>query len=175
MGPGWMVLLLVGCAKKGAGPESAPVPAVLNPAAVPGQVAAVIEGPARWSDPVGLCLEIPAGWQGQGADATGGLVTLSLVDSEVRVGVYLASAPLERDGLVRVFVDKGSYRSLPALGLGGVETWVSEAPGGPTLQVWQGVSGERPVRVEARYPDGEVIRGMAEVEALLGGLCVQSD
>ena len=172
MGRCWMVLLLLGCAKKGPAPESSPVPAVLNPQAAPGPVAAVFEGPTRWSDPVGLCLDVPAGWEGSKVE--GGLLTLSPVDSEVRVGLYLASAPSERDGLVRVFADEGSYRSLPALGLVGVETWVSEAPGGPTLQVWQGVSGERPVRVEARYPVGEVIRGMAEVEALLDRLCVQS-
>ncbi len=164
------LVLLGGCRKKA--PEAGESLVIDRQEEVQ-QARPEVIGPIRWWDKTGLCLEIPEGWSGAGRGPNGTLLTLERAESGVRFGIYEASFKPERTDLVRVFQDQGTYRDIPALGDTGVETWTSDVPGGPSMQVWLAEVRGVPIRVEARYPFGHGFTGMAETESLLRALCVE--
>lgn len=165
-----VALLAAGCRKKvesiqpdslGTGPTSE---AFQRPEVV---------GPVHWWDQSGLCLDVPDGWKGEGLGRDGLLLTLEEVDSGVRFEVFRAEAARDRAHLTPILDDPGTYRDIPVLGPVGVESWISDVPGGPTLHVWNASVRDTPIRVEARYPFGKTFTGMLAVEELLRALCVE--
>ncbi len=168
----WALILgLVGCHHKAAAvAELAPGPAET---AAQTAVRPEVNGPVRWWDRSGLCLEVPAGWRGWGRGDRGALLTLDDERTGARVEILQGDAPADRRDLVRVFDDPGRWRDIPALPADGVETWVSDVPGGPTLHVWHASVRGAPIRVEARYPFGRVFTGYTHVRELLQAVCVE--
>lgn len=133
----------------------------------------VVEGPVRWWDKTGLCLDVPVGWSGRGRGTDGTLLSLEQADTGVVFTIFLGLTPPDRRDMVKVLDDPGTYRDLPALGDAGVESWTSEVPGGPTLHVWHANVKGQPVRVEARYPFGRTFQGLTDVEELLSVVCLE--
>lgn len=129
-----------------------------------------VVGPTRWvSDDGAVCLDVPAGWSGW----RGGGDALLALDHPTGVGISLmrGPSPASRRGFVRMFENQGSYRDVPLLVPSATLTWISELPGGPTIQEWVGQLDGTTWRVEVRYPSGSVVRGRQVADELLSAFC----
>ena len=126
-------------------------------------------GAGQWEGG-GVTLYVPPGWTGvSGAPEP---VLLSIRQQSTGVKLELLELP-GQDGPRELpdqsctFVDRGSYRSAPALGRAGVATCVG--PEG-TRQVWFGRVEGRWLHVEATYPAGQATRGRQSITPILRSL-----
>ena len=132
-----------------------------------------VVGPVHWWDASGLCLDVPEGWLGVGQDGRQALLDLEHPESGVQFSLTSGGAPVDRPGFSRVFSDSSQYRELPDLQITTVESWVSEEPGGASIQVWSGSVGDRLVSLEMRYPFGQVIEGADLTEQIFRAICTE--
>ncbi len=171
----WVALvgfLCAGCAKK-AGTVALEDFVAVEERQTQGPKRPEVVGPIHWWDASGLCLDVPEGWQGLGQDGDRLLLSLGHQAGGVTFEISAGRPVAIRPGFTKVFSDAGRYRDLPALADVGVESWVSEEPGGASLQVWTGAVGDRLVTLEATYPFGQVIAGTHLIEGLFRGICVE--
>lgn len=161
-----LLLAVLGCHKR----RSTVEPLVLEPHRAAEVEMMRVEGPTRWTAHDGsVCLDVPAGWSGW---LGGGDALLALEHgSGVSVSLLRGNGPGSRPGFLKVFEDQGTYRDVPALYPASTVTWISELPGGPTIQEWTGTVDERVVRLEVRYPWGAAVHGRQVADDLLTGLC----
>ncbi len=167
----WLVVaLLVGCPAKRK-PEAPEAPtADVDPTAAR---RTPVEGGRYWTEPGGLCLEVPQDWSGTAGPAPH---LLSLRHpSGVALDLYAwprEQAPSdERAGWLLVFADDDCYRAVPILTPSGTATWRLDGEQGPTITAWRAELAGRWVSVEATFPFGEATAGLDVVEPLLKGLC----
>jgi hypothetical protein len=130
-------------------------------------------GPGRWQGPRGLSLVVSEGWMGE-TGPPGSSLLLSLRHRSTQIGFELwdfghrdTITPRERADCTWVFQDESLYRTVPALVLTKSATCVAEEPGGPLVQAWFAVHGERELHIEVLYPRGQWINGRRVVEPLL--------
>lgn len=165
-----LLLLLAGC--PGKAPPVERVPRDQRPEPV--QQRQPIEGPRYWTEPSGLCLEIPDGWSGTTGPPP---LVLELVQKETGVGLLVRTWPAQEpmpahEGYQLVFEDDGQYRSVPLLApYAASKTWQSDDPLGPTLQAWYGSIDHLAIEVAVTYPLGKATEGRSVVDPLLQGLC----
>lgn len=134
-----------------------------------------IDGPVRWDEPGGLCLDIPEGWSGTSGSPP---VLLDLVQADSGFGLAIRTwspgqTPPLLDGFYVVFEDEGIYRTVPLLPAAGTRTWASEDPDGPTVQTWYGQLGERIVEIAASCPIDRFTEGRAVIDALVREICFE--
>lgn len=167
----WGLLGLLGCPRT-VPPPAPPAPQVEAQDPVPSRTP--VPAGASWSEPGGLCLEVPATWSGSSGPPPH-LLALSHEGSGVRLDLFAWStsepAPDEPSEWELVFFDDGGYRTVPLLSPSSTSTWATGEPQGPTRQSWSGQLGERTVRVEATYPFDWAVAGRDLVEPLLEALC----
>ena len=165
-------MVMAGCAKvtQAAAHKDVSAP-VIQADAVPDRHEVI--GPVHWWHASGLCLDVPEGWIGVGQDGEQRLLHLKHPESGVQFSVISGVAAVDRLGFSRVFIDSSQYRDLPALQITSVESWVSEAPAGESLQVWSGSVGDRLVSLEMRYPFGQVIVGANLTEQIFRAICTE--
>ncbi|MEQ1504376.1 MAG: hypothetical protein ABMB14_19200 [Myxococcota bacterium] len=163
---GW---LLAGCPH-----PPAPVPVEPTAPEVPVAERSPITGPAYWSEPGGLCLEVPAGWTGS-TGASPDLLTL--VQDRTGFGFEIRGWPVAeptppRPGWTVSWEDTGAWRTVPILATAtGTRTWQSDEGDGRAIQSWYGPLGDRTVEIAAVYPPGRTIEGRDVIEPLLHALC----
>lgn len=165
------MIWLLACARPA--PPAAPAP---EPAPAPSAPSdrAPIKGPSYWTEPGGLCLEVPPGFSGSSGAPP---LVLDLAQEggfgvQIRVGP--AGQPLpERHGFHVLFESPGgSYRSVPVLAPGASSaTWGTDDPSGPLVQTWTNDIGGRAVEVAAIYPHGRLTEGELVLEPLLDSVC----
>ncbi len=174
---GWVphLVLAMGCPR-----QSPPPPPPFDlPAPAPDGVQPIerrnpVRGGEYWTEPGGLCLEVPDAWSGTSGPEPR-LLDLVNEPTGVRFEVYAwaegSPDPAEGPGWVLAFEDDEGYRTVPILSPASTATWHTEQDDGPTRQTWSGSLGERSVRVAATYPFGSSVVGRDAVEPLLRALC----
>lgn len=167
----WILWTWFGCPK----PPALVAPPAPAPVAAPATDRTPILGPKYWSEPGGLCLEVPEGFSG----TTGPpplLLDLVQIDTgfgfQIRVGAAEAELP-PRPGFSVLFDSPGgSYRSVPILAPGAISrSWIAEGPDGTVVRTWSNRLGERMVEVAAVYPQGRVTEGTDALEPVLESVC----
>jgi hypothetical protein len=150
--------------------EPSPVPALAPPSD-----RTPILGPRYWSEPGGLCLEVPEGFSGTTGPPPLVLDLAQLgTGFSIQIRVSPAAEPLpDRAGFTVLFDSPGgSYRSVPILAPGAVSrTWLADDPAGPIIRTWSNRLGDRNVEVAAIYPRDRVSAGEQLLEPLLDSMC----
>jgi len=149
----------------------------LPPAMPPGDAierSAEVEPGSYWTEPGGLCLEVPEDWGGRSGTPPH-VLGLSHPSTRTRFDVYAwpmqEREPPVGDEWTLEFEDPDGYRTVPILSPAATATWRSRQPKGPTMTTWTGVVGDRRVRVQATFEFGHSVQGLDEVERLLEALC----
>jgi hypothetical protein len=168
--PGWALVL----ACRGSHRDTV-VPDVRPPAPeAEAEARASVVGPRYWTEPGGLCLEIPEGWSGTTGPPP---EVLALTQSGTGFGLEIRTwaagdALPPREGFRISFEDPGGFRTVPLLAPGAAtRTWESDDPTGPTIQAWYGELNGRSVEVAASFPLGRITEGREVVDPLLRGVC----
>ena len=165
---GWWWVL--GCPKPAAPEVVAPLP----PVEPTEEARASVVGPRYWTEPGGLCLEIPEGWSGTTGPPPD---VLDLTQADTGFGLQIrtwdpGTELPPRQGFTVAFEDPGGFRTVPLLAPGAsTRTWQSDAPTGPTIQAWYGEVNGRSVEVAATFPLGRLTEGREVVDPLLRGVC----
>ncbi|TNE92886.1 MAG: hypothetical protein EP330_00460 [Deltaproteobacteria bacterium] len=155
-----LAMLLLGCPKP-------PQPTEVSPGWIEAredEEVPVPVGTGEWLGN-GVSLWVAPGWRGE--HTQGPPERLSLRDGEtdttlvVELGVEDIALPRH---CTAVFEDAGRYRSVA---LDELRTASCVEEDGALLQVWVGRAEFVAVRVVARYPQGQAIRGKQRVEAIL--------
>lgn len=149
--------------------ESVPPPVDPDPDPEPG----LITGPRYWSEPGGLCLEVPEGFSG----STGGPPLLLELEQtgtgfalEIRAWP-VGEPPPGRPGHTVLFEDPAGYRAVPILGRdAGSRTWIGDADG-RTVTSWFAPLGDRVVEVSILAPPGRSTEARAALDPLVQALC----
>ncbi|MEN0062480.1 MAG: hypothetical protein AAGA48_10040 [Myxococcota bacterium] len=169
-----VVLLWLGlsCGRK-APPPDLPLPTPPAADQVPERRVNVDAG-GYWSEPGGLCLEVPENWSGW-SGAPPHLLQLQHRDTQTQLDVFAwpegAPEPPFGEQWVLEFADDDGYRTVPILSPAATATWRTKDPKGQTRTTWTGAIGARAVRVQATFAFGQSVQGLDEVEALLEALC----
>ncbi|HHO52800.1 MAG TPA: hypothetical protein ENK18_18475 [Deltaproteobacteria bacterium] len=165
----WGLLGLLSCPRS-APPPVAPVPQAPVEDDAPRRTDV---GAGAWSEPGGLCLEVPPSWEGTSGPPPH-LLALRHAPSGVRLDLFAWSAAQQAPDpgdWELVFSDDGGYRTVPLLSPSSTATWATSEPQGPTRQTWSGQLGQRRVQVAATYPFDWSVAGRDLVEPLLEALC----
>jgi hypothetical protein len=165
----WLGLWL-GCPRQAPAPEPARRPDNVEPSAQ----REPIEGPHYWTEPSGLCLEIPDGWAGTVGPPP---LVLELAQRDTGFGLMIRTWPAhepmpDREGFWLSFEDDGQYRTVPLLAPhAATKTWQSEDPLGPTVQAWYGSIDHLAIEIAVSYPMGRATEGRSVVDPLLQAIC----
>lgn len=168
--------MVAACAPKvsveGAGVEPGQAAGAPPPTSVSAVV--TVAGPTDWYEPGGLCMAIPAGWNGTAGPAPE-VLALDASEGGAHLEVHVlasgAAPTVDRPGLVLAFEDLGSYRTVPLLAPSSLRSWQPVDPSGPVVMAWWSEVGDRTVVVEATFPNGRSTEGLDRVQPLLEALC----
>ena len=169
---GLIVLVALSCGRK-LPPRDVPQPLAMPP---PGAEArrVTIKSGAYWTEPGGLCLQVPADWRGWSGTPPH-VLSLSHDSTVTRLDVFAwptgSPEPPMEQAWVLEFADPDGYRTVPILSPAATATWRTRERKGPTRSTWTGVVGDRQVRVQATFEFGRSVQGLDEVESLLTTLC----
>lgn len=165
----WVAL---GCGRKTPPPD---LPLPTAPEGVPASELRInVDSGGYWTEPGGLCLEVPEDWSGWSGTPPH-LLQLRHEDTDTLFEVFAwpvsMPPPVQGDNWVLEFEDDGGYRTVPILSPAATATWRSQGPKGRTRTTWTGALGQRRIRVQATFAFGQSVRGLDEVEGLLDALC----
>lgn len=128
-------------------------------------------GPARWSGPSDLCLDVPVGWLGSQGPAPRLLdVTHEASGATVSLSAWPWGTPVPQvpEGSELLFLDEDSYRTVPLLRPSA--TYTLSAGDGALTQGWFALLDGRVVVVEVQAPFGRTTEARAAAQPLLSGL-----
>ncbi|MEM6931483.1 MAG: hypothetical protein AAF602_31425, partial [Myxococcota bacterium] len=161
------LVLLIGlaaCGRKQPPPQLPPVVAPPPDAATP---RLTVDGGSYWTEPGGLCLEVPDDWGGTSGSAPH-LLALRHVSTDTEFDVFAWASDLPEpqmgDAWLLEFEDADGYRTVPILSPAATATWRTRQSKGRTRTTWRGAVGKRRVRVQATFAFGQSVQGLDEVE-----------
>ena len=166
-----LALLSFGCPR----PTTLSVPSVRDAEPdAPATKRTPIVGPRYWTEPGGLCLEVPPGWTGTAGRPP---LLLDIEQPTTGFGFQLRAWPATeavppREGYDVLFEDGDGFRTVPILGDDtATRTWLSSDASGAMITSWSGPLGDRIVEVAILTPLGRATEGRRAVGEVVRGLC----